>query len=337
MANPLLDPSSEDDTNAASKWLVSAERTLETEIAGLSAVRAALKDGLGSPFRQTCELIQNSRGRVIITGIGKSGHIGTKIAASLASTGTPSFFVHASEASHGDLGMVTEHDVVLALSWSGETQELASIVNYSRRFKVPLVAITSRQDSTLGKAADIVLKLPSVAEACPHGLAPTSSALAQLAIGDALAVALLEGRGFTAQDFRVFHPGGRLGASLKSAKDIMHSGERMPLVSVTAPMSEGIVLMTQRGFGVLGVVDELKQLIGIITDGDLRRHVSSNLLDKTAGEIMTPSPKTVSPDTLSASILELVNSLSITSVFVIEDGHPVGIVHLHDLLRIGAA
>ncbi|MEM9629690.1 MAG: KpsF/GutQ family sugar-phosphate isomerase [Pseudomonadota bacterium] len=337
MANPLLDPTSEDDANAASKWLVSAERTLETEIAGLSAVRAALKDGLGSPFQQTCELIEKSRGRVIITGIGKSGHIGTKIAASLASTGTPSFFVHASEASHGDLGMITEHDVVLALSWSGETQELASIVNYSRRFKVPLVAITSRLDSTLGKAADIVLKLPSVVEACPHGLAPTSSALAQLAIGDALAVALLEGRGFTAQDFQVFHPGGRLGASLKSAKDIMHSGERMPLVPLTAPMSEGIVLMTQRGFGVLGVVDELKQLIGVITDGDLRRHVSSNLLEKTASEIMTPSPKTVSPDTLSASILELVNSLSITSVFVIEDGHPVGIVHLHDLLRIGAA
>lgn len=337
MANPLLDSNSIDQTSAVSQWLVSAERTLETEIAGLSAVRAALKDGLGSPFQQTCDLIQNSRGRVIITGIGKSGHIGTKIAASLASTGTPSFFVHASEASHGDLGMVTEHDVVLALSWSGETQELASIVNYSRRFKVPLVAITSRNDSTLGKAADIVLKLPSVAEACPHGLAPTSSALAQLAIGDALAVALLEGRGFTAQDFRVFHPGGRLGASLKSAKDIMHSGERMPLVPATAPMSEGIVLMTQRGFGVLGVVDELRQLIGVITDGDLRRHVSSNLLDKSAGEIMTPSPKTVSPDTLSASILELVNSLSITSVFVIEDGHPVGIVHLHDLLRIGAA
>ena len=337
MAHPLFDPSSEGSEDIATHSLVSAERTLETEIAGLSAVRAALKDGLGKPFQQTCDLIQKSKGRVIITGIGKSGHIGTKIAASLASTGTPSFFVHASEASHGDLGMVTEHDVVLALSWSGETQELASIVSYTRRFKVPLVAITSRQDSTLGKASDIVLKLPSVAEACPHGLAPTTSALAQLAIGDALAVALLEGRGFTAQDFRVFHPGGRLGASLKTAKDIMHSGDRMPLATVSTSMSEGIVLMTQRGFGVLGVVDELKQLIGIITDGDLRRHVSSNLLEKTAGEIMTPSPKTVSPDTLSASILELVNSLSITSVFVIEDGHPVGIVHVHDLLRIGAA
>lgn len=337
MTNPLLDRHTEVEISAASHSLVSAERTLETEIAGLSAVRAALKDGLAAPFQQTCDLIHKSRGRVIVTGIGKSGHIGTKIAASLASTGTPSFFVHASEASHGDLGMITEHDVVLALSWSGETQELAGIVSYTRRFKVPLVAITSRQDSTLGSAADIVMKLPSVAEACPHGLAPTTSALIQLAIGDALAVALLEGRGFTAQDFRVFHPGGRLGASLKTAKDIMHSGDRLPLVSESTPMSEGIVLMTQRGFGVLGVTDELKQLIGIITDGDLRRHVSSNLLEKTAGEIMTRAPKSVTPDTLSASILELVNSLSITSVFVIEDGHPVGIVHLHDLLRIGAA
>ncbi|GAB4514588.1 MAG: KpsF/GutQ family sugar-phosphate isomerase [Roseibium sp.] len=337
MTQSLPDVRSEDEISAVSQCLVSAERTLETEIAGLSAVRAALKNGLAEPFQKTFELIRKSPGRVVMTGIGKSGHIGTKIAASLASTGTPAFFVHASEASHGDLGMITENDVVVALSWSGETQELAGIVSYTRRFKVPLVAITSRSDSTLGRAADIVVKLPSVAEACPHGLAPTTSALIQLAIGDALAVALLEGRGFTAQDFRVFHPGGRLGASLKSAKDIMHSGDRMPLVPADTLMSEGIVLMTQCGFGVLGVTDELRQLVGIITDGDLRRHVSSNLLAMTAGEIMTRSPKTVAPDTLSASILELVNSLSITSVFVIEDGRPVGIVHLHDLLRIGAA
>ncbi|MEO9528003.1 KpsF/GutQ family sugar-phosphate isomerase [Roseibium sp.] len=337
MPNSLPDLPSEEEIDKLSQCLVSAERTLETEIAGLSAVRAALKNGLSGPFGQTFELIRKSTGRVIVTGIGKSGHIGTKIAASMASTGTPAFFVHASEASHGDLGMITDKDVVLAMSWSGETQELAGIVSYTRRFKVPLVAITSRQDSTLGRAADIVMKLPSVAEACPHGLAPTTSALIQLAIGDALAVALLEGRGFTAQDFRVFHPGGRLGASLKTARDIMHTGERIPVVPAETLMSEGIVLMTQRGFGVLGVTDELRQLIGIITDGDLRRHVGSNLLSKTAGEIMTRSPKTVSPDTLSASILELVNSLSITSVFVIEDGRPVGIVHLHDLLRIGAA
>jgi len=337
MPNNQTDRISEEDTDMSSQSLVSAERTLETEIAGLSAVRTALKNGLSEPFRKTCDLIHNSRGRVVVTGIGKSGHIGTKIAASLASTGTPAFFVHASEASHGDLGMITENDVVIALSWSGETQELAGIVAYTRRFRVPLVAITSRQDSTLGRAADIVMKLPSVTEACPHGLAPTTSALIQLAIGDALTVALLEGRGFTAQDFRIYHPGGRLGASLKTAKDIMHAGDRLPLAPAGLPMSEGIVLMSQKGFGVLGVTDELNRLVGIITDGDLRRHVSSNLLDKLAGDIMTRSPKTVDPDTLSASILELVNSLSITSVFVIEDGRPVGIVHLHDLLRIGAA
>lgn len=325
------------DNDKSTQSLVSAERTLETEIAGLSALRAALKDGLGIPFRQVFDLIRGIKGRVIITGIGKSGHIGTKIAASLASTGTPSFFVHASEASHGDLGMITQDDVVIALSWSGETQELAGIVAYTRRFKVPLIAITSRKDSTLGRAADIVMKLPSVTEACPHGLAPTTSAMLQLAIGDALAVALLEGRGFTAQDFRVFHPGGRLGASLKTARDIMHSGASLPLVHQKTLMSDGIVLITQKGFGTLGVTDDLNQLIGIITDGDLRRHVSSNLLAKTAGEIMTRAPKTVGPETLSASIIELLNSLAITSVFVIQDGRPIGIVHMHDLLRIGAA
>lgn len=319
------------------EYIVSAERALETEMAGLSALRVALKDGLAAPFQKACGLIQGISGRVIVSGIGKSGHIGTKIAASLASTGTPAFFVHATEASHGDLGMITQDDVVLALSWSGETQELASLVAYTRRFKVPLVAITSRQDSTLGKAADIVLKLPSVAEACPHGLAPTTSALVQLALGDALTVALLEGRGFTVQDYKVFHPGGRLGASLKTAKDIMHLGESLPLVPAATPMTDGIVVMSQKGFGVLGVVDELNQLMGIITDGDLRRHVTSNLLEKTAGDIMTRGPKTVNPGALSASILELLNSSSITTVFVVEDGRPVGIVHMHDLLRAGAA
>lgn len=337
MSTPVQDHGTTDRSEMAFDSLVSAERTLETEIAGLSALRAAMKDGLSAPFRQTCELIQGISGRVIVSGIGKSGHIGTKIAASLASTGTPAFFVHATEASHGDLGMITRNDVVLALSWSGETQELASLVAYTRRFKVPLVAITSRQDSTLARAADIVLKLPSVAEACPHGLAPTTSALVQLALGDALTVALLEGRGFTVQDYKVFHPGGRLGASLKAARDIMHAGDAIPLVASRTPMAEGIVVMSQKGFGVLGVIDDLNRLTGIITDGDLRRHVASNLLDKTAGEIMTCSPKTVSASALSASVLELLNSLSITSVFVVEDSRPIGIIHMHDLLRIGAA
>ncbi|MTI00105.1 SIS domain-containing protein [Roseibium sp. RKSG952] len=317
--------------------LVSAERTLETEVAGLSALRAALKDGLSGPFVQAVELISKITGRVIISGIGKSGHIGTKLAATLASTGTPANFVHASEANHGDLGMITEEDVVIALSWSGETQELAGIVAYTRRFKVPLIAITSRADSTLGKASDVVLKLPNVTEACPHGLAPTTSAIVQLAIGDALAIALLESRGFTAQDFRTFHPGGRLGASLKTAKDIMHSGTSLPLAHANTPMRDGLVLMTQKGFGALGVTDELNRLIGVITDGDLRRHISTNFLEMTVGEIMTKDPKAVSEDMFSAAILELVNATQITSVFVVEDNRPIGIIHLHDLLRIGAA
>jgi arabinose-5-phosphate isomerase len=337
MTSPAQDPKTSERSELHMEYIVSAERALETEMAGLSALRVALKNGLAAPFQKACSLIQGISGRVIVSGIGKSGHIGTKIAASLASTGTPAFFVHATEASHGDLGMITQDDVVLALSWSGETQELASLVAYTRRFKVPLVAITSRQDSTLGTAADIVLKLPSVAEACPHGLAPTTSALVQLALGDALTVALLEGRGFTIQDYKVFHPGGRLGASLKTAKDIMHLGESLPLVPAATPMTDGIVVMSQKGFGVLGVVDELNQLMGIITDGDLRRHVTTNLLEKTAGDIMTRGPKTVHPGTLSASILELLNSSSITTVFVVEDGRPVGIVHMHDLLRAGAA
>lgn len=337
MQGSLLDANTISHTDTSARYLVSAERTLETEIAGLSALRAALKNGLSAPFLKSVELIAGSKGRVIVSGIGKSGHIGTKLAATLASTGTPAFFVHASEASHGDLGMITQDDVVIALSWSGETQELAGVVSYTRRFKVPLIAITSSEDSTLGRAADIVLKMPNVSEACPHGLAPTTSALVQLAAGDALAIALLESRGFTAQDFRVFHPGGRLGASLKTAYDIMHKGDSVPVAHKDMLMRDAIVLMTQKGFGVLGIVDELNRLTGIITDGDLRRHISTNFFDKLVVDVMTPKPKTVQTDMLSGAVLELINSSAITSVFVVEDERPVGIIHLHDLLRIGAA
>jgi len=317
--------------------LASAERTIMTELEGLMSLKAALANGLSEPFKKTVKAIQDSPGRVIVTGIGKSGHIGTKMTATLASTGTPAHFVHASEASHGDLGMVTSDDVVIAMSWSGETQELASIVAYTRRFKVPLVAVTSKPDSTLGKAADIVLALPKVTEACPHGLAPTTSTMLQLAIGDALAITLLESRGFTAQQFRTFHPGGRLGASLKSVADIMHSGDAMPLAPKNTLMREAIVLMTQKGFGVLGVTDEHARLIGIVTDGDLRRHISTNFLDKEVRDIMTANPKTIAGDLLAPAALEFITAASITSVFVVEAGKPAGIVHLHDLLRIGAA
>ncbi|WP_417687132.1 KpsF/GutQ family sugar-phosphate isomerase [Roseibium sp.] len=321
----------------ARSFMTSAERTLETEIAGLSALRAALQNGLSESFLRAGTLLASISGRVIVTGIGKSGHIGVKLAATLASTGTPAFFVHCAEASHGDLGMVTENDAVIALSWSGETQELASIVAYTRRFKVPLIAITSRDDSTLGKAADIVLKMPGVTEACPHGLAPTTSALVQMATGDALAIALLENRGFTAQDFRIFHPGGRLGATLKSARDIMHKGDALPLVKSGTLMREAIIEMSQKGFGVLGVVDANGILLGIITDGDLRRHISTDFLDHPVEDIMTHNPKTIAPSLMSGAVLEFINTSKITAVFVVEEEKPVGIIHMHDLLRIGAA
>lgn len=315
----------------------SALRTIETEAAGLATLKAALGNGLSEPFARAVATIAAARGRVIVTGIGKSGHVGAKIAATLASTGTPASFVHATEASHGDLGMITDNDVVLALSWSGETQELAATIAYTRRFKVPLVAITSRAESALGTAADIVLALPKVEEACPHGLAPTTSTILQMATGDALAIALLEARGFTAQDFKVYHPGGRLGASLLHARDVMHGGEKLPLATPVTTMRDAIVLITQKGFGVLGIVDEAGQLVGIITDGDLRRHLSHDFLDKTAGDVMTRAPKTIPGDMLLASAMEFLNRTSITAVFVVEDGRPVGIIHLHDLLRHGVA
>lgn len=315
----------------------SALRTLDTEVRGLQALRDALANGLSDPFARAIAIIRKARGRVIVTGLGKSGHVGAKIAATLASTGTPAFFVHASEASHGDLGMITDEDVVIALSWSGETQELAATLAYTRRFNVPLVAITSRGESALGKAADIVLELPRVDEACPHGLAPTTSTVLQMAIGDALAIALLEARGFTAQDFRIYHPGGRLGASLMHARDIMHSGDRLPLAGADTPMRDAIVLITRKGFGVLGIVDAAGSLIGIITDGDLRRHLSPDFLDKSAADVMTRAPKTIPPDMLVASAMEFINRASITAVFVVEDGRPLGIIHLHDLLRHGVA
>jgi len=329
-------PISEIDPNDVN-MVESAGRTLRNEIEGLQALEKALTNGLSAPFAKAVRLIRSIPGRVIVTGIGKSGHIGSKMAATFASTGTPAFFVHPSEASHGDLGMVTADDAIIAISWSGETRELASIIAYSRRFRVPLIAITSNAKGTLGRAADIVIALPKVAEACPHGLAPTTSTVLQLSVGDALAIALLEARGFTPQDFGIFHPGGRLGATLQYVRNVMHTGERMPLTPMDTPMSEAIVLITQKGFGSLGVIDEAGRLMGIITDGDLRRHLATDLLSKRVDEVMTRSPKTIGPDVLVASALETLETSSISALFVVEDGRPVGIIHLHDLLRAGVA
>ncbi len=269
--------------------------------------------------------------------MGKSGHVGRKIASTLASTGTPAMFVHPSEASHGDLGMIGKSDVILALSWSGETVELKNLVDYSRRFRIGLVAITGNGDSTLGRAADVVLQLPGVREACPHNLAPTTSAVIQLALGDALAVALLEGRGFTAHDFRDLHPGGRLGAVLRFVRDIMHTGKAIPLTALGTPISTAIVDISAAGFGCIGMVDGEGRLAGIITDGDLRRHMRPGLLEQSVDDIMTRSPHTARADQLAGEILEHLNTTKITAVFVVEDGKPVGIVHMHDLLRAGIA
>jgi arabinose-5-phosphate isomerase len=324
-------------TQEAAGAAASARRTLDLEIGGLAALKAAIEGSLGEAFATAVTLIRAARGRVIVTGMGKSGHVGQKLAATLASTGTPAFFVHPGEASHGDLGMVTREDVIVALSWSGETAELASILSYSRRFGVPLIAITSREGSALGKAADTVLMLPVSQEACPHGLAPTTSTTMQLAMGDCLAIALLEARGFSASDFKIFHPGGQLGANLRYAADVMHKGDRLPLCAPGTQMAEALVIMTEKSFGCLGIVDDGGRLVGIVTDGDLRRHMGPALLSATAAVIMTPAPKVIAPDTLVSAALQLINSSQITAVFVVEAGKPVGIVHIHDLLRIGLA
>ena len=316
--------------------VLSGLRTLETEAGGITALVAAMQDGMGVAFTAAVEAIRAARGRVVVTGMGKSGHIGRKIAATLASTGTPAMFVHPAEASHGDLGMITADDVIMALSWSGETVELKNLIDYSKRHRIGLIAVTADVRSTLAKAADVVLALPQAREACPHNLAPTTSSLMQLALGDALAIALLESRGFTALDFGALHPGGRLGAALKTVRDIMHSGDKIPLASFGNRMSDALVEMTAKGFGCVGITQGQK-LVGIITDGDLRRKMRPNLLDLQVETVMTKMPKTIRPDQLTSEALEILNSSKITALFVVEAGVPIGIVHMHDLLRAGVA
>ncbi|TAU90417.1 KpsF/GutQ family sugar-phosphate isomerase [Rhizobium leguminosarum] len=318
--------------------LESAKRTIETERRGLEALEQAFDNGLAGPFTRAVEVIGDISGRVIVTGVGKSGHIGVKIAATLASTGTPAFFVHAAEANHGDLGMIGQSDVIIAISWGGQAQELKAILSYSRRFSIPLIAVTCDEKSSLGLAADIVLKLPREAEACPHGLAPTTSAIMQLAIGDALAVALLEARGFTATDFHVFHPGGKLGASLMHVADIMHTGEQLPLVAKGTPMPEAITVLSRKHFGCVGVLDEDGRLCGIVTEGDMARNLTRNLAELAVDDIMTKTPKTVRSTVLATTALALLNQHHIGALIVIDDDRrPVGLVHFHDLLRIGVA
>jgi arabinose-5-phosphate isomerase len=319
-------------SDGVSADIASARRVLKAEASALDA----LAQSLGTAFVAALDALAGAGGRVVVSGMGKSGHVARKIAATLASTGTPAFFVHPGEASHGDLGMIMPGDAVVALSNSGETPELGDIVAYTRRFEIPLVAITSRDGSTLANAADVALILPPVPEACPMGLAPTTSTTLMLALGDALAVALLERRNFTAADFKVFHPGGKLGQRLLKAADLMHGGDGVPVVAPDAAMTEVLLVMTGKRLGCAGVV-EAGKLIGIITDGDLRRHLQGDLLSQDARAVMTAAPKTVPPTMLAAEALRIMNAKSITTLFVVEDGRPVGVLHVHDLLRSGVA
>jgi arabinose-5-phosphate isomerase len=337
-SKPLMTKSSV--TGHANEAVQSALRTLEAGGSGISAISAALSGPLGQAFAAVVDLIREAKGRVIVTGLGKSGHVARKIAATLASTGTPAFFVHAAEASHGDLGMITPDDVIIALSWSGEQPEMKSLVNYSKRFAIPMIALTSNASSPLGQAAGIVLELPKAREACPHNLAPTTSTLMQAAIGDALAIALLEGRGFTALEFASFHPGGKLGAMLKFVRDIMHTGDEIPVKPLGAKMSDALVEMSAKGFGCVCIVDHNGEIAGIITDGDLRRHMRPDLMTALVDEVMTRNPKTIGPGMLATEIMrESVDaSRPAVSVLIVAEGKkPVGIVHVHDVLRAGAA
>ena len=313
-----------------------ARAVLGTEATGLRALAAALDD----TFTRAVELLDGAIGRVVVSGMGKSGHVARKIAATLASTGTPALFVHPAEASHGDLGMIVAGDVVLALSNSGETAELADLVAHTRRFGLKLIGITARDGSALATASDVALLLPAATEACPMGLAPTTSTTMQMALGDALAVALLTRRGFTAGDFRQFHPGGKLGARLRRVRELMHTGASVPLAPPDTKMDRALLLITEKRFGCLGITDPGGRLVGIITDGDLRRAMAPDLLVRLAGEVMTTAPRTIGPEALAAEALHLMNAPDrpITTLFVVDTGRrPVGILHVHDLLRAGIA
>lgn len=315
--------------------ILSARQTIDKEIEALRIMENEFDDTLSKAL----DMLENAKGRVIVTGMGKSGHIARKIAATLASTGTPSFFVHPAEASHGDLGMLTDDDVILAISNGGESRELSDILIYSKRYGIPLIAMTKNPESTLGKAGDVLLKLPDYGEACPLGLAPTTSTTATLVLGDVLAVALMERKGFNRTDYKQRHPGGKLGAILQKVSDLMHKGDALPIVSEDTVMQEALLVMTSKMLGCVGVVNNEGLLTGIITDGDLRRWLSKDILSQKVSEVMTKNPKTIEPDVLAAEALRIMNTTGkgITQLFVLQSGKPVGIIHIHDCLRVGAA
>lgn len=312
----------------------SAIKTIDTEIEAISR----LKDSVAlENLTAALDLMQNSSGRIIVTGMGKSGHIGKKIAASLASTGTPSFFVHPAEASHGDLGMITEDDVVIAISNSGESRELADILNYCKRFGIKIIAITKNAESSLGKAGDVVLELPKYDEACPLGLAPTSSTTATLVLGDILTVGMIERRGFSKEDFNIRHPGGKLGSILKRVGDLMHTGQAMPILDENSNMQAVLLEMTSKCLGCVGFINQEGIFTGMLTDGDLRRCLSPSILEEKAVNLMTKNPKTVTKDMISAEALKIMHDKKITNMFVVENQRPIGVIHIHDLLNNGVA
>mgnify|MGYP001183951016 FL=1 len=308
----------------------SAQKALSDEIEGLSL----LKEFFNSDFEEAVSAIFNSKGKVVVTGVGKSGHIGRKISATLSSTGTPSYFIHPTEASHGDMGMIEKSDIILAISWSGETTELANVVKYALENKIKLIGLSSNKESHLAKSSDIALNIPFVEEACPNGLAPTTSTTMQLVIGDAIAISLLNIRDFNKDNFRSLHPGGQLGAALAIIEDVMHSGESLPIIEIGSPMSEALIKISEKGFGCIGVVSN-NSLEGIITDGDLRRHMGPDMLNNKVESIMTKNPQMVSSKLLVADALELINNLGIQGLFVSNNNKiPIGFIHFHDLIRV---
>ena len=313
---------------------ISAIKTIDSEIDTINHLKDSVK---AENLTKALDFMQNSKGRIIITGMGKSGHIGRKIAASLASTGTPSFFVHPAEASHGDLGMITEDDVVVAISNSGESRELIDILNYCKRFGIKLIAVTKNAESSIGKAGDVVLELPNNGEACPLGLAPTSSTTATLVLGDILTVGMIERKGFSKEDFNDRHPGGKLGSILKRVSDLMHVGQEMPILDENANMQAVLLEMTSKRLGCVGFVNQAGDLTGILTDGDLRRCLSAKILEEKAVDLMTRNPKTISPNAMTAEALKIMHDKKITNLFVLENKKPVGVIHIHDLLNNGVA
>ncbi|MEE2761753.1 MAG: KpsF/GutQ family sugar-phosphate isomerase [Pseudomonadota bacterium] len=311
--------------------LETARRVLGIEAAGLAALAASL----GSDFTAAIDLFEDAAGRIIVTGMGKSGHVAHKVAATLSSTGRPALFVHPAEASHGDLGMLEEGDAILAYSNSGETPELSDIIAYTRRFKLPLVAVTSEADSTITMQADVCIVLPAAEEACAIGMAPTTSTTMMLALGDAIAVALMERKGFTADDFKLRHPGGKLGKLLLKVSDIMHTGDSIPLTGPDETMAGALVEMTRKSLGVIGVTGSWGQLLGIVTDGDLRRHMSDDLMSRRTAEVMTADPKTIRSSALASEAVQVMNEMQITNLFVVDGGRIAGVLHIHDCLRAG--